>query len=58
MTAYYSPKEVAEKLGVKPATVRNYIKDDLMSHTRLGGKIIRISDEDLDNFLKRYRHGL
>lgn len=58
MTEYYSPRQVADKLGVKPATVRNYVKDDLIPHTRLGGKIIRISDADLDAFLKRYRHGL
>jgi excisionase family DNA binding protein len=58
MTEYYSPNEVAKKLGLKPATIRRYVNDNTMPHFRVGGKCIRISDEDLNNFLSRYRHGL
>ena len=58
MTEFYSPNEVAEKLGLKPATIRKYVKDNNLTHFRIGGKCIRISDEDLNTFLSRYRHGL
>lgn len=58
MPEYYSPDEVAKKLGLKPATIRKYVRDETLPHFKLGGKCIRISDNDLNAFLSRYRHGL
>lgn len=58
MTDYYSPEQVAKRLGLKPATIRKYVNQDKLPYFRVGGKCIRISDEDLNTFLARYRHGL
>ena len=58
MTEYYSPNQIADKLGLTPATIRTYIRENKLPHSRPGGKIIRITDDDLNVFLSRYRHGL
>ncbi len=47
-----SPERVAEILDVSPNTVRAWLRDRVMGGTKLGGKMWRIRESDLENFLK------
>lgn len=48
-----STAEVAELLRVSERTIRNYCKDKLITHYRIGGKIV-ISPQDVDEFIKNH----
>ena len=51
----YTPSEVAELLGVSLRTVRKWINDGELAHTRLSvsERLIRVREEDLIAFLNR-----
>lgn len=51
----YGVKEVAQILGLKnPNTVRRLIDDRELASVRVG-RLVRISQEDLDDFIQRNR---
>jgi len=43
--------QVAERLQLKPATIHKYIRDGKINAIKLGGKVYRISEEDLMKFI-------
>ena len=51
----YTLKEVAEILGVSKRTVRRYIQEGYLTAFRVGDRIIKISEEDLNNIFKPMR---
>lgn len=46
-------KEVAERLSVSVWTVRSWIKKGLLKSTAIGERTVRISELDLNEFVKR-----
>jgi excisionase family DNA binding protein len=50
---FYDVKSTAELLGVKPPTVRTWIDQGLLAHVRAGPRLIRISPQAIDEFLRR-----
>lgn len=48
----YSPKHVASMLGVKPATVRSWIREGELSATKTGPKFYRILGADIKRMLQ------
>lgn len=48
---YYTIKEVAEKLHVCKRTIFRFINEGLKTY-RLNAKIVRIAEDDLEEFLK------
>lgn len=57
---FYSPKEIADLLGVHPSTVLNYIRGGQLYAIRLSERTIRIPNRALRRFLDegRPRHSL
>ena len=51
-TRYYTPKEIAEKLKVHLQTVREWYRSGKLGCYKLGHRDVRISQEQLDAFLK------
>ena len=49
---YYTAEEVADMLKVTTESVRRWIRDDKLKAVRLGGKYLRISQEDLNTFVE------
>jgi len=51
----YAPVEIAEMLGVSLRTVRKWIGEGELAHTRLSvsERLIRVREEDLSAFLDR-----
>ncbi|MBN1583833.1 MAG: helix-turn-helix domain-containing protein [Anaerolineae bacterium] len=51
----YAPVEIAEMLSVSLRTVRKWISDGQLAHTRLSAseRLIRVREEDLVAFLNR-----
>jgi excisionase family DNA binding protein len=47
----YSPDEAAEHLGVTLNTVRAWLRDGNIKGIKLGGRIWRISEEALNDFI-------
>jgi excisionase family DNA binding protein len=47
----YSPDEAAEHLGVTANTVRAWLRDGNIKGIKLGGRIWRISEEALNDFI-------
>lgn len=45
--------EVASVLRVSPAAVYGWIRDGRITPIRIGTKVVRISYEEFDSFLKR-----
>ena len=52
---FYSVKQVAERLNVSTRTVHRWIDDSRLPATKLGHNILRISQEDLDEFLDKHK---
>lgn len=48
---YYSVKEIANKVGVHPNTVRNWIESGDLKAYKLG-RVLRIKKEDFEAFAK------
>lgn len=53
----YSPKEIAEILGVKEGTVREWLKAGILKGVKVGGRgQWRVSHDNLNEYLKE-QHG-
>lgn len=52
---YYTSDEVAGMLKVTTESVRRWIRDGKLKSVKLSGKFIRISQGDLDEFVKSMR---
>jgi len=50
-TIYYTPQEIAKKFKVSPQAVYVWVKEGKLKATKLGGRTIRISQENLDAFI-------
>lgn len=51
---YYTPKEVAEKFGVKTITVWDWIRKGKLRALRVAGRLYRISDKHIEKFIEKY----
>ena len=51
----YTIKEVAEFMDVSKRTVRRYIEEGFLPAYKLGDRLIKISKDDLNEFLKPLR---
>lgn len=49
---YYTTEEIAELLKVTPESVRRWVRSGQLVSVKLGGKFIRVSQEDLDRFIQ------
>jgi excisionase family DNA binding protein len=54
---YYTTEEVADLLKVNKESVRRWVRDNKLKAVKLSGKFIRISQDDLDGFVKAMRGG-
>ena len=54
---YYTTEEVADLLKVNKESVRRWVRDNKLKAVKLSGKLIRMSQEDLDGFVKAMRGG-
>jgi excisionase family DNA binding protein len=52
---FYSPEEVAEKLSLSRTQIYRYINSGKLKTHRFGKRAIRISEEDLQEFLKQHK---
>jgi len=52
---YYTTEEVADLLKVNKESVRRWVRDNKLKAVKLSGKFIRISQDDLDEFVKTMR---
>lgn len=46
-----TPEETAEFLGVSPNTVRAWLRRGELKGVKLGGKVWRVRQEDIDDFI-------
>jgi len=46
-----SPEEVADRLAVTPNTVRGWLRDGSLSGTKLGKRIWRVNENDLQKYI-------
>ena len=53
MEKYYTPDQVAESLGVSAKTVREWLKNGKLQGTKLGPRLWRISESDVEKFVAR-----
>jgi excisionase family DNA binding protein len=49
----YRVSEVADQLRVTPAAIYQSIKSGKIAPVRIGSKVVRVSEEELKNFLTR-----
>ena len=49
---YYSPEEIAGKFNVSGVVVRKWLREGKLKGMKLGGKLWRISEADLDEFVR------
>jgi len=49
---YYSPEEVAEKYNVSGVVVRKWLREGKLKGFKLGGKIWRIPETELEHFVQ------
>ena len=49
---YYSPEEIAEKYNVSGVVVRKWLREGKLKGIKLGGRIWRVPEADLEQFLK------
>ena len=54
---YYTTEEVADLLKVNAESVRRWVRDNKLKAVKLSHKFIRISQDDLDQFIKTMRGG-
>ena len=48
---YISIDEAAAYLGVKPSTIRAWIKSKNMPHHRVGGKLLKFKRSEIDEWI-------
>lgn len=48
-----TPEEVADRLAIKPRTIREWLRDGKLKGVKPGGKLWRIRESDLLDFLVR-----
>lgn len=48
---FYTPEEVAQILKVRKHTVWNWLREGSLKGTKINGKIWRITQKDLENFI-------
>ena len=62
MTIYdkklYTTEEVAKILQVDPESIRRYVRSGELKSVLLGSKFIRVSKEDLDNYISQRKSSL
>jgi excisionase family DNA binding protein len=46
-------KSAAKKLGLSPSSMRNLIKEKKINVTNYGERLTRITEEEIDNYIKR-----
>lgn len=49
---FFTVNQVAEILGVSPATIRKWLCYDNISHHKLGKRYIRFTQSDIDELIK------
>jgi excisionase family DNA binding protein len=49
--------EIADRLGVHPVTVRNWVRSGALASLRLGHRTRRVTEQDLASFLRERREG-
>jgi len=49
----FTPEEAAEVLRVKPRTVMEWLRQGKLKGVKLGGKLWRIRESDLSDFIKQ-----
>jgi excisionase family DNA binding protein len=49
---YYSPEEVAEEYNVSGVVVRKWLREGKLKGMKLGGKIWRIPEAELEQFVQ------
>ena len=49
---YYSPEEVAEKYNISGVVVRKWLREGKLKGIKLGGKIWRIPEVELEQFVR------
>lgn len=52
----FSVGQVAEKLAVRPATVRKWLRENLLTGYKINGRDWRVTEESLIDFING-RHG-
>lgn len=52
---YYDPQAIADLFNVKKITVWAWIRQGKLKASRIGGKLYRISQIQLDAFTQKYR---
>lgn len=50
---YISIEEAAEYLGVKPSTIRTWIKTKALPAHKIGGKLWKFKRSEIDEWVKR-----
>tara|TARA_R100000808_G_scaffold6452_1_gene19179 strand:+ start:14320 stop:14511 length:192 start_codon:yes stop_codon:yes gene_type:complete len=48
----YKVEEIADKLSVKPSTVRGWIGKNKMKAFRVGSKTVRVAESSLNDFIQ------
>lgn len=51
-TRYLSVADVCDRLGVTDRTVRGWIADGVLPASRIGKRLIRIHEDDLDGIIR------
>lgn len=46
-----SPAEAAERLGIQESTLRRYVQKRKMPHTRIGKRVLRFTEQNLQDYL-------
>ena len=54
---YYTTEEVADLLKVNKESVRRWVRSGKLKAVKLSGKFIRISQDDLNQFVEDMRGG-
>ena len=52
-------EETGDRLGITPVSVRKLVRDGKLSTVRpLGGRAVRIVEQDIDAYIERLRDGV
>jgi excisionase family DNA binding protein len=52
VTKLYSPEEVAELTGLKPSTIRTWLRNGKLKGIKMRGRTWRISEEAVEEFIR------